>query len=223
MMRLPVVFLVASALLFVSGLGGEAVHWLALLSAVAALVLLAKALIFPAAALQFIIIDGSNVMHWGGGAADLALVRAVVAQLAARGLTPLVWFDANAGYLVSDRYMGPDRLARALSVASRQVFVAPKGVPADPLVLKDAEALGARVVTNDRYRDWAVAHPVVGEAGRFTRGEVVAGVVRLGGEALTVFQPRVPNLFQRQQRRGRWTRWTNSPACATRLRSGKRG
>lgn len=179
-MKLPVVLFAASLALFFSGIGGEALQALALISAMAALVLMLRALWPSPREIRFIVIDGSNVMHWAGESPDLAIVQTVLTEVIGRGLTPLVWFDANVGYRVSDRYMGPDRLARALGVASRQVFVAPKGVPADPLVLKDAAALGARVVTNDRYRDWAEAHPVVGEAGRFVRGEVVDGVVRLG-------------------------------------------
>lgn len=118
---------------------------------------------------KVIIVDGSNVLHWGGAPA-LATVTAVVADLKGRGLRPVVWFDANAGYLVADQYLGPASFARRLNLPTHQVFVAPKGTPADPLILKDAGAFEAQVVTNDRYRDWAATHPVAAERGRMVRG-----------------------------------------------------
>lgn len=127
---------------------------------------------------KVIIVDGSNVLHWGGAPA-LATVAAVVADLTERGLRPVVWFDANAGYLVADRYLGPASFARRLSLPTHQVFVAPKGTPADPLILEDASAFEAQVVTNDRYRDWAATHPVAAERGRMIRGRVEGQGVEL--------------------------------------------
>jgi hypothetical protein len=47
--------------------------------------------------------------------------------------------------------------------------------------------LGTRVVTNDRFRDWAAAHPAVTEAGFLVGGKVTGGVVRLRlGEGVKV-------------------------------------
>ncbi len=51
-----------------------------------------------------------------------------------------------------------------------QVVVVPKGTVADLTVLAAARDLGARVVTNDRYRDWAEQHPEVREPGHLVRG-----------------------------------------------------
>ena len=47
------------------------------------------------------------------------------------GLVPLVWFDANAGYLTAGQYLRADQLSRMLGLKRGQVAVAPKGVPAD--------------------------------------------------------------------------------------------
>lgn len=125
----------------------------------------------PAAPAQrWVVVDGSNVLYWGGAGPDLAVLQAVVADLQARGLTPAIWFDANVGYLIGNRYQGPVDMAQRLGLPHRQVFVAPKGTPADPLLLEGAKALDARVVSNDRYRDWTGQHPIVLEPGRLAGG-----------------------------------------------------
>lgn len=146
--------------------------------AVAALILLVLAR--PKAKPVYIVVDGSNVMHWDRDTPSLATVGHVIGVLEGHGFTPVVWFDANVGYLVSDRYMGPDRLARHIGVTASHVFVAPKGTPADPLLLEGAGQLQARVVTNDRFRDWADDHPVVREPGFLVGGRIVDGSLTLG-------------------------------------------
>ena len=119
---------------------------------------------------NWIVVDGSNVLYWDRDTPDLGSVRQVVNILKGEGYDPVVWFDANVGYLVGTRFMGPPVLADALNLPRRQVFVAPKGTPADPLLLEGAEALGARVVTNDRFRDWEEQFPRIKEDGFLVRG-----------------------------------------------------
>ncbi len=117
-----------------------------------------------------ILVDGSNVMHWQNEVAQIATVRLVVDALEARGFHPGVVFDANVGYKIGDRYQDDAALARMLGLTENQVLVVPKGTPADPCLLQTARDLGARVVTNDRYRDWAEAHPEVRRPGFLIRG-----------------------------------------------------
>jgi hypothetical protein len=131
--------------------------------------------------LPWIVVDGSNVLYWHPEGPRLEAVTAVVAALRRQGLAPVVWFDANAGYLIAGRYLGPAPLARALGLPPDQVYVAPKGTPADPLILRGARMLSARVVTNDRYRDWAATHPEVVAPGFLIRGRVEGAGVRLDG------------------------------------------
>ena len=119
-----------------------------------------------------VIIDGSNVMHWADGAPSLDPVRAVVAEVSRRGLTPGVIFDANVGYKIGDRYQDDQELARKLGLPEAQVLVVPKGTPADDYILRAARDLGATVVSNDRYRDWAALHPKVNDPGYLLRGQV---------------------------------------------------
>lgn len=117
-----------------------------------------------------IVIDGSNLLYWRNETPDLVPLRALITRLEAARLRPVIWFDANAGYLVTGHYMGEAAFAHVLGLPRKQVFVAPKGTPADPLILQTAAALSARVVTNDRYRDWRESHPILNDPNRLIRG-----------------------------------------------------
>ncbi|WP_377194380.1 NYN domain-containing protein [Ruegeria meonggei] len=103
---------------------------------------------------NWIVIDGSNVMHWNDGTPKMETVREVVSTLTNAGLTPGVVFDANAGYKISGRYMHDKALGSLLGLPKDRVMVAPKGMPADPMILQFARDYGAMIVTNDRFRDW---------------------------------------------------------------------
>lgn len=171
-MMLPVVLV----LIFAAGVGAALIlpglSDLMLLAApclLAALVILARRR-KGGAATRHILIDGSNVMHWQDNTPQIAPLRAVVDALTAQGYTPGVVFDANAGYLLAGRYQHDHALGRMLGLPEKQVMVVPKGTPADPLLLQAARDMDARIVTNDRYRDWAEAHPEVRTPGFLIRG-----------------------------------------------------
>lgn len=135
---------------------------------------------------RWVVIDGSNVLYWQGESPSLGAVSAVLGEVRKAGLTPVVWFDANVGYKVGESYMNPSELARRLGISRKQVRVAPKGSPADPLLLQEAAKLGTGVVTNDRYRDWVASFPSVAEPGVLVRGRLEGGAVKLdwpGGQA----------------------------------------
>ena len=123
--------------------------------------------------------DGSNVMHWKDDSPNIQTVREVLDELTARGFSPGVVFDANAGYKIADRYLNERALARLLKFPSDRVHVVPKGEPADPFILRAANGLGARVVTNDRYRDWIDAYPEVRRPGFLIKGRYDGGVLKL--------------------------------------------
>ncbi len=63
----------------------------------------------------------------------------------------------------------------------RQVPVAAEGTPADPFPLQTARKFSARIVTSDRFRDRAEAHPEAKEPGFLIRGGMRDGRVRLSG------------------------------------------
>jgi hypothetical protein len=118
----------------------------------------------------WIVIDGSNVMHWGGETPRIEPVREVVRHLKGLGFTPGVIFDANAGYLLEGRYCHDQVFGKLLGLPTDRVMVVDKGTPADPVILREAQDLKARVVTNDRYRDWAERFPDIQTPGFLVRG-----------------------------------------------------
>jgi hypothetical protein len=166
----------AAAILLEGAMASISLFAMAVL-AILAFVLLARRKRGPD--IPWIVVDGSNVMYWIDETPSLETVRMVVDAVRAEGFRPVVWFDANAGYLTAGRYLGPQLLSGQIGVPARQVFVAEKGVPADPLILQDAKELRARVVTNDRYRDWAERFPKVQEPGFLVRGRIRDGAVSL--------------------------------------------
>jgi hypothetical protein len=160
-----------------SGQGAEAFGWIAALVAALAGVFLLLRLVFPSRWRKatrtpeiWILVDGSNVMHWVDNTATLEPVKRVVDHLKALGFVPGIVFDANAGWKLEGRYLHDGDFARLLKVEKRQVMVVPKGTQADPFLLETAREFGARIVTNDRFRDWAEAHPEVKQPGLLIRG-----------------------------------------------------
>lgn len=139
---------------------------------------------------NWILVDGSNVMHWEDNTPHLEPVRRVVSALKAQGLDPGVVFDANAGWKLVGRYLGEREFSQLLGLPQDQVLVAPKGSPADPWLLTTARDFGARIVTNDRYRDWAEAHPEVEKPGFLVRGSLTGTTVWLEGMAEQTASPR---------------------------------
>lgn len=119
---------------------------------------------------KWAILDGSNVMHWKDKTPRLDAVREVISHLEARGYTAGVVFDANAGHLLAGKYQHDDKLARRLSLPEENVLVVNKGEPADPRILSMARDMGAIVVTDDRYRDWAEEFPEIRTPGHLVRG-----------------------------------------------------
>ena len=130
----------------------------------------------PARAQTIVIVDGSNVMHWGGDPSEVVLKR-VIASLQDRGLTPYVIFDANVGYVLRGRHLADASMARMVGLPDAQVFVVESGVTADERILQVASENGYRVVSNDRFRDWTVKYPLVGRKGRILRGAWKSGSV----------------------------------------------
>lgn len=125
--------------------------------------------------LGLMIVDGSNVMYWKDETPRIETVREVVRHLADLGYVPGVMFDANAGYLLSGRYRHHRDFGRMLGIRADRVMVVPKGTPADPYILNAARKLGARIVTNDRYRDWAGNYPEIRKPRHLIRGGYRSG------------------------------------------------
>jgi hypothetical protein len=68
----------------------------------------------------YILVDGSNVMHWQDNQPKLAPLLAVIGRLQALGYVPGVVFDANAGWKLFDHYMDEGDLAHLLHIPREQ-------------------------------------------------------------------------------------------------------
>jgi hypothetical protein len=91
-------------------------------------------------------------------------------MLDARGYEACVIFDANAGYLLFDRYGRESDFSARLGIPRKRVMVVPKGTPADPYILSAARDVSAVIVTNDRYRDWADSYPEIRGGANLVKG-----------------------------------------------------
>lgn len=126
-----------------------------------------------------VVVDGSNVLYWKDNTPNIATVADLVRTLRRRDLIPLVIFDANVGYLVRDRYLDDADMARLIGLAPSRVLVVGKGAPADPTILEAACTRGNRVVSNDRFRDWADDFPQVETPGFLVKGRYRGGQVEV--------------------------------------------
>ncbi|WP_248411228.1 hypothetical protein [Aliiroseovarius sp. S2029] len=136
------------------------------------------------AARKWIIVDGSNVMHWQDGDPSFQPLRDVAENLVAGGYSPHFFFDANAGYILADRYLHDRDFEKMLNLRRGKVTVVSKGTVADQAILGAARKLNAVVVTNDRYRDWADQYPEVTQQGFLLKGRYGAHGLRLDEAAM---------------------------------------
>ena len=132
-----------------------------------------------------VVVDGSNVMYWKDDTPSIDTVREVVRHLEQHGYAPGVMFDANVGHILTGKYRHDDFMAQKLGLSKDAVMVVPKGTPADPHILTAARSLGARIVTNDRFRDWAGDHPEIARPGHLVTGAYHQGKLSLDLEPAT--------------------------------------
>lgn len=133
-----------------------------------------------------VVVDGSNVMYWKDNTPQIETIQAAVFELDRRGFEVGVIFDANAGYLLTDRYQHDQFFSRTLGLPQDRVMVVPKGTPADPFILTAARDMGARIVTNDRFRDWAQDFPEVRNEGFLIPGGYREEAFWFEGDAMPV-------------------------------------
>jgi hypothetical protein len=122
---------------------------------------------------ETVIIDGANVAYEersAGGKPKLSNLLKVRAELEGRGFEAIILVDASLKYDIDDQAQ-LESLIRAQQV--RQV---PAGTDADFFILQLAEQLDARIVTNDRYKDYAERYPWIEERRlpyMIVKGEVI--------------------------------------------------
>lgn len=116
------------------------------------------------------IVDGSNVAHsTEGGSARLENIILMRDKLAEKGLEPVLVVDAALRHQIDDTE-GYEKL-----VNDGHLKQAPAGTDADYFILSFARELGARVVSNDRFRDRMPEFKDVSR--RFIRYMIVEGQV----------------------------------------------
>lgn len=124
---------------------------------------------------NWIVIDGSNVMYWHGGTPNIGPVNDVIRTLKQQGFEVGIMFDANAGHLLKGRYLHHHDFSKLLKMPESHIMVVPKETPADPYILQAARDYGARIVSNDRFRDWYDDFPEAADPGFLIKGEYSAG------------------------------------------------
>lgn len=115
-----------------------------------------------------ILVDGSNVLFWLGGQANSTVPEQVVRALCARRFAPRVYFDHSIS-----RHMSAGDLDAVAALA--EVVVAPRGTPADALLLDICAKERLQIVSNDRFAAWRGAYPAL------RNSALVTGRVGKGG------------------------------------------
>ena len=119
-----------------------------------------------------VLVDGSNVAHaTEGGEARLDNIQLVMRKLSDEGFNPLIVADAAL------RHQIDDKAAYEKLIDDGVVHQAPAGTDADYFILSFAREMGARILTNDRFRDRA--SEFADERDRIIRYMIVNGAVVL--------------------------------------------
>ena len=122
---------------------------------------------------EMIVIDGANVAYEersAGGKPKLSNLLKVRRELEERGCEALILVDASLKYDIDDQQQ------LETLIRSQQVRQVPAGTDADFFIIQLAEQLDARIVTNDRYKDYADRYAWIPERRlpyMIVKGEVV--------------------------------------------------
>ena len=107
-----------------------------------------------------VVIDGANVAYEersGGGKPKLSNLLKVRRELEERGQEAVIIVDASLKYDIDDQ----EQLETLIQ--SQQVRQVPAGTDADFFILEIADQCGARIVTNDQYRNYKDRYPWIPE------------------------------------------------------------
>lgn len=149
-----------------------------------------KAQTETAATAPSVIVDGANVMKWGGQPSVQVLSK-VLKELDYRGLTPLVYLDDDSARKLTGRRAKPAAIAAELNLSHDQVVFAPKRMTADEVLIEHAVNDNLRVVTNDTFGDLERKFPKIADKGFLIKGMWKGGnVILLGlGRSSSLGQP----------------------------------
>ncbi|WP_166418107.1 NYN domain-containing protein [Cochlodiniinecator piscidefendens] len=130
----------------------------------------------PKSPANAILVDGSNVMHWGGDPSVMVLTH-VLNSLKKQGHVPIVYFDANYGYKLWGRPSSLPAISGAIGLPPNRVFIAPSRTTADALLLPHATRDKLKIVTNDRFLDWKEEFPILNQRDLLVKGDWKEGTV----------------------------------------------
>ena len=122
---------------------------------------------------EVVVIDGANVAYEersAGGKPKLSNLLKVRRELEERGFEAVIIVDASLKYGIDDQAQ------LETLIRSQQIRQVPAGTDADYFIIQFADQLDARVVTNDRYKDYAEQYPWVAQRRMpymIVKGEVV--------------------------------------------------
>lgn len=94
-------------------------------------------------------VDALNVAYWCGQPPSLRVPIALITGLLAAGHEAVLCFDASARYQLKDDAEHYQRLIQLDGIA----FEVPSGIPADRILLRQANARGGIILSRDRFRD----------------------------------------------------------------------
>ena len=105
---------------------------------------------------EMVVIDGANVAYEeksAGGKPNLANLLKVKSEMEGRGFDTVIIVDASLKYDIDDQSQ------MAALIESQHIRQVPAGTDADFFILDIADQHGARIVTNDQYRDYRERYP----------------------------------------------------------------
>ncbi|HEV2861238.1 MAG TPA: hypothetical protein VGX48_09545 [Pyrinomonadaceae bacterium] len=105
---------------------------------------------------ELVVIDGANVAYEeksAGGKPKLANLLKVKREMEERGFDTVIIVDASLKYDIDDQTQ------MTALIESQHIRQVPAGTDADFFILDIADQHGARIVTNDQYRDYRDRYP----------------------------------------------------------------
>ena len=135
------------------------------------------------------LLDGSNILHWGkaGRGVSLRPVLAIAEELKRRGESYQVYFDASARHLLKSAAGELEQYEKLLADDPDHFQQVPAGTRADDfLLLIASQDSSARIMTQDRFKDYADRYPQVVRADRLLPGMVVRDQIYFPGIDLKI-------------------------------------
>jgi len=134
---------------------------------------------------EYVVVDGSNIATEGRSTPSLVQLDEAVTQYQGEfpGIEVIVVVDATFGHRIDPS----ERAAFDEAVAHAEILSPPAGAVGrgDAFLLRVAERVGARVLSNDSFQEFHAEHPWLFDQGRLIGGKPVPGVG-------WIFTPRSP-------------------------------